>query len=119
MTGLASVLNFYRFHISESPLVLCFGVFGIGQIRAMPPSAAESLKQRCGVGVAISLGLDEIDYGLLISLLRVEQVKMIRTAGLQLPPVRLSVTLAALAASATDLSASASCSSAFKVSATF
>ena len=34
----------------------------------MPPSAAESLKQRGGVGITVGLGLDEIDYGLLISL---------------------------------------------------
>jgi len=42
----------------------------LGQISTVPPTAAESLKESRGVGIAIGLGLNEIYHGLLIALLR-------------------------------------------------
>ena len=36
----------------------------LDDLRAMPPSAAESLKQRSGIGIAIGLGLNEVDHRL-------------------------------------------------------
>jgi hypothetical protein len=42
----------------------------LGHIRAVPPSAAKSLKQCGGVGITIALGLCEVDHGLLIGLFR-------------------------------------------------
>src|SRR5262249_34943089 len=56
-------------------------------ILAIPPAAAESLEQRSRVGVAISLGLNKADQGLLIGLLRIEQQQIIDIAELQ-PPAR-------------------------------
>lgn len=38
------------------------------QIRAVPPSAAKSLEKRGGVGIAICLGLNENNGGLVVSL---------------------------------------------------
>src|ERR1700678_1381521 len=42
------------------------------QIGAVPPAAAQSLKERGGVGIAIGLGLNEVDYGLVVGLFRAQ-----------------------------------------------
>ena len=40
-----------------------------GQIRPVPPAAAQRLKQRGGVGIAIRLRLHQVEQGLLVGLL--------------------------------------------------
>jgi len=42
----------------------------LGNIRAVPPSAAKSLKQRGSVGITIGLRLNQVNHGLLIRLFR-------------------------------------------------
>src|SRR5580692_8512582 len=54
------------------------------QIGAMPPSAAKGLKERGGVGVAVGLGLNVGDDGLVISLLGAEERHVVGVADLKL-----------------------------------
>ena len=42
----------------------------LGELRAAPPTAAQRLKERRRVSVAIGLGLDEVQHGLLVCLFR-------------------------------------------------
>src|SRR5258707_13539830 len=55
---------------------------GVGDVGAVPPAAAQRLEQRCGIGKPARLRLHEIDAGLLIGLLRVEQREIARLAEL-------------------------------------
>ena len=60
----------------------------LAEVRAVPPSAAESLEQRDGIGITIGLGLREVDHGLLIRLLRVYQHQVAGITGFQLSPAK-------------------------------
>src|SRR5580658_3134343 len=56
----------------------------LGHIGAVPPSAAQSLKQRGCVGVTIRLGLHKVNEGLLIGLFRAQEREVVRVAGFKL-----------------------------------
>src|SRR5581483_7940351 len=45
----------------------------LGQVRTVPPSAAQGLKERGRVSITVRLGLDKIQPGLLVGLLGAEQ----------------------------------------------
>src|SRR4051794_22875853 len=50
---------------------------------AVPPASSQCLKERSRVGIAIGLCLHQIDEGLLVGLLRVEQGEIVDVAKLQ------------------------------------
>src|SRR5215469_2908502 len=79
------------------------------RVRPVPPAAAQRLKQRCGVGEAIGLGLDSGEQGLAVGELGGENDDIGRIAELKLA-ARSAVTAAC--------SATASYSKARSVSAT-
>ena len=56
----------------------------LGHVRAIPPSTAQRLEQRGGIGVTICLGLHQVNHGLLIGLFRAQQGKIVRIANLHL-----------------------------------
>ena len=53
-------------------------------VGAVPPSAAERLKERGRIEVTVSLGLRESDHGLLVHLLAVQEHQIIRVARVDL-----------------------------------
>ena len=91
----------------------------LGDIGTVPPSAAQSLKQRGRVGITIRLGLHKVDQGLLIGLLRAQEGKVVGVAGFKLFLRQVEGDGGGIPASAAAFKASASCCSAFSVSATF
>ncbi len=76
-------------HVSQSPSGPLRVVGDLRDIGAMPPAAAQRLKQCRRVGVAIGLGLHEADARLLPGPLRVQQREIVDGAELILPPCQI------------------------------
>src|SRR5262245_6010940 len=67
-------------------LTLRTGETGRCDVGVVPPTAAQSFKQRRRIGIAVRLRLHAIAQGLLIGLLRVDQRQILRLAELDLAP---------------------------------
>jgi hypothetical protein len=76
--------NFLLFHLSDSFPVMSAEMLQLilGHIRAVPPSAAKSLKESSSITITIGPGLNEIDHRLLVSLFGAKERQVIGIAGL-------------------------------------